>query len=202
MTSIGFIGAGNIASAVAARAVAAGIDRVVLSNSRGADSLAGLARSIGPQVEARDPGDAAEADVVFLAVPWSRIPAALGRVPSWAGRVLVDTTNPIEAPAFQPIDLGGSTSSSVVASHAPGAHVVKAFNTLSPAVLRRDPQVAGGRRVIFFSGDEERAKRAVGSLIAALGFQGIDLGGLVEGGRLHQFPGGPLPSRDLIQLSA
>jgi len=82
----------------------------------------------------------------------------------------------------------------------PGARLVKAFNTLTPGVLGSDPHEAGGRRVIVMSGDDAAAKADVGRLIDRLGFVGIDLGGLVDGGRLQQFPGGAFPTLNLIKL--
>ena len=83
---------------------------------------------------------------------------------------------------------------------APGARVIKAFNHLAPHVLSAEPRVGGGRRVLFYSGDDAEAKEVFAAFVGRLGFQGIDLGGLAAGGALHQFPGGPLPVRDLIQL--
>jgi 8-hydroxy-5-deazaflavin:NADPH oxidoreductase len=96
-------------------------------------------------------------------------------------------TNPIGPPDFQPFDLGGRSSSEVVASLVPGARLVKAFNTLPSALLGQSPQQANGRRVLFYSGDDAEAKAEVGRLIERLGLAGIDLGGLVSGGRLQQF---------------
>jgi len=74
-------------------------------------------------------------------------------------------------------------------------------NTLRAELLADDPHVAGGRRVLFFSGDDSDAKAKVAGLIDRLGFAGVDLGGLVEGGRLQQFPGGPLPTLNLVKLA-
>jgi predicted dinucleotide-binding enzyme len=81
-----------------------------------------------------------------------------------------------------------------------GARVVKAFNHLAPPLLSGDPTSEGGRRVLFYSGDDARAKEEVGSLMEKLGFFGIDLGSLAVGGRLVQFPGGPLPALNLVKF--
>jgi predicted dinucleotide-binding enzyme len=83
---------------------------------------------------------------------------------------------------------------------APGAQLVKAFNTLAPQVIAANPQQAGGRRVIFFSGDHVRAKGEVARLIARLGFAGVDIGTLADGGRLMQFPHGVLRGLNLIKV--
>ena len=103
-------------------------------------------------------------------------------------------------PGFRLAELGGSTSSEIVASLAPGARVVKAGNTLLRAVLAADPREAGGRRVLFMSGDDAAAKDEVAGMLGKVGFATIDLGDLVSGGRLQQFPGGPLPTLNLIKL--
>lgn len=200
LMSIGFIGAGAISQAILGRLVAAGRTDITISNSRGPATLATLTRRYGPGVRAGTVAEAGAADLVVLAVPWSRVPAALGQVADWAGRVLVDTTNPLEAPTYRMADLGGRTSSEIVADLAPGARVVKGFNTLPPHVLGADPHQAGGRRVIFYSGDHADAKKTFRRILEALGYAGVDLGTLAVGGLLHQFPGGPLPTLNLLQL--
>jgi predicted dinucleotide-binding enzyme len=195
-----FIGAGALAQAAAARLVAAGIEEVVLTNRRGPAVLEEAIRRLGGGVRYGTAADVADADLVVLAVPWSRVPAALEPVGDWSGKVLVDATNRLEKQVGPPDGGVPLTSSEEVAKLAPGARVVKAFNHLAPHVLSAEPRVAGGRRVLFFSGDDAEAKEVFAAFVARLGFQGIDLGGLAAGGALHQFPGGPLPVRDLIQL--
>ena len=96
-------------------------------------------------------------------------------------------------------DLRGRTSSEIVADLVPGARVVKAANTLAASDLAADPHEAGGRRVIFLSGDNTPAKATVVELFDAAGFFPIDLGDLITGGRMQQL-GGPLPSHNLIRL--
>jgi predicted dinucleotide-binding enzyme len=88
----------------------------------------------------------------------------------------------------------------VFAGLVPGARVVKAFNHLQPHLLSGDPKAEGGRRVLFYSGDDARAKADIGALIERLGFFGIDLGSLAIGGALVQFPGGPLPVHNLVKF--
>ena len=77
----------------------------------------------------------------------------------------------------------------------PGARVVKAFNHLRAEVLAGDPRADGGRRVLFYSGNDNAAKAEVAALIDRIDFVGIDLGSLAVGGKLAQFPGGPLPNQ-------
>ncbi|MGH7494032.1 MAG: NADPH-dependent F420 reductase [bacterium] len=173
---------------------------VVISNSRGAESLSALAKSLGSNVKAGSVPEVGRADVVFLAVPWNHLKQAVSAVPSWQERIVIDPTNPIVMPGFQLADLGGKTSSEVVAELVPGGKLVKAFNTLTPALLAANPREAGGQRVIFFSGNDASAKTIVAGIINKIGFAGIDLGELSGGGKLQQFPGGPLPTLNLIKL--
>jgi predicted dinucleotide-binding enzyme len=197
--TVGIIDAGNIGQAIARQMARAG-QPVILSNSRGPDSLAPIIRTLGPGITAGSVQQAAAAEIVALAVPWNHLPEALADLPPWNGRIVIDATNPVIMPGFQVADLGSRSSSETVAQMVPGARVVKAFNTLTFEVLAADPREAGGRRVIFYCGDDPSAKSEVGRLIEAAGFAGIDLGGLTIGSRLQQFPGGPLPTLNLIRL--
>jgi len=199
MSSIGIIGAGYIGRAVAAALAKHGIP-ATLANSRGPETLADIVAAIGPSIAAGSREDAAAKDIVIVAVNWSKLPTALGGLPDFAGRIVVDANNPIEAPLFKPFDLGGRASSEVFAEMVPGARVVKAFNHLQPHQLSGDPASEGGRRVLFYSGDDAAAKAEIGALIDRIGFAGIDLGSLAVGGRLVQFPGGPLPALNLVKF--
>jgi predicted dinucleotide-binding enzyme len=195
----GIIGSGAIGTAFARTLARAGIEATI-SNSRGPDSLQELVRELGPTIKAASREQAARADIVFVAVNWTKLPAALAGLPEWSGRIVIDANNPIEAPLFKPVDLKGRVSSEVVADLVPGARVVKAFNHLRAEVLAGDPKSDGGRRVLFYSGNDGAAKAEVAALIEQIGFVGIDLGSLVVGGKLAQFPGGPLPNQNLIKV--
>jgi predicted dinucleotide-binding enzyme len=197
--NIGIIGAGDIGQAFAGQAVKAGYE-VKVSNSRGPESLAGVVSQLGPRATAGTRQEAAQANVVVLAVPWSQLDAALADLPARSGRILIDATNPVVQPDFRLAELKGRTSSEIVASLAPGARVVKVANTLVSALLAADPRQAGGRRVLFMSGDDAAAKAEVSGILDKIGFATIDLGGLAIGGKLQQFPGGPLPTLNLIKL--
>jgi predicted dinucleotide-binding enzyme len=198
--SIGIIGAGNIGSAFA-RALARNAIGATIANSRGATSLAALADELSPYIKAGEISEAAAADIVLVAVPWSKLPKALVDLPNWNGRVVIDANNPIEAPLFKPAALNGRLSTEVFQDLVPGARVVKAFNHLRPDLLSGDPRAEGGSRVLFYSGDDAQAKAQVAGLIDKLGFTGIDLGPISVGGKLAQFPGGPLPSLNLVNFS-
>lgn len=199
MKTIGILGAGAIGSAFATALATKGIPAVI-ANSRGPESLRALVDKLGPTIKAGTREEAAAQDIVLVAVNWSKLPAALAGLPDFGGRIVIDANNPIEAPLFKPVDLAGRVSSAVFAERVPGARVVKAFNHLQAHLLGSDPAAEGGRRVLFFSGDDAHAKAEVGALIAQLGFFGIDLGTLEVGGRLAQFPGGPLPVLNLVKF--
>ena len=190
---VGIVGAGAIGRAFAVGFLRAG-GCCVIANSRGPGSLAALVADLGKGARAGTVAEAVAEEIVLLAVPWPAIETAIGFVPDWESRTLIDATNAVG------VDLRGRVSSEIVGELAPGARVVKAFNTLRAAWLAADPQVAGGRRVIFLSGDDMRAKAEVSRLIERMGFVGVDLGRLAEGGRLQQFPGGPLAALNLIRL--
>ncbi len=197
-TRIGIVGAGRLGQALARRAAASGV-AAVICNSRGPESLRGFAAEVGQLVTAGTLAEATDPEIVVLALPWARLPEILDAVPDWEGRIVIDAMNSIAA-SDEAADLGGRTSSEVVADGLPGAHLVKALNTLRPDRIAADPHTAGGRRVVFLAGDHERSKIVAGRLIDRLGFAPIDLGSLSSGGRLMQFPGGPLPALNLVRL--
>jgi len=138
--------------------------------------------------------------MVFVSARWPQLPAALSGLPAWNGRILIDAANPIVPPGFTKAELQGRTSGEIVASLAPGARVVKVVNTLPVALLASDPNQSGGHRVLFMSGDDPAAKAEVSGLLAKAGFAAIDVGGLAEGGKLHEVPGGLLTNLNLIKL--
>ncbi len=187
---IGFIGAGIVAQTIAKHVLPFGHE-ILLSNIRGPDSLASLVKELGPGASAGTPQQATEQDIVVLAVNWSSVQAALFTIADWKGRILVDTTNRLAG--YTPLTLGdisGRTSSEIVADLAPGAKVVKAFNSV-PMFWISDFSPSKPRTALFISGDDADAKKRVHDLIEQVGLSCIDLGSLAVGGRLQQ-PGGPI----------
>jgi 8-hydroxy-5-deazaflavin:NADPH oxidoreductase len=166
---------------------------VVIANNRGPESLTSVVSALGEGVSAVTADEAGAAGIVVIAVPWDRVPEAV-RGLNWNSQVVIDATNDWGAD-----DLNGKTSSELVADLVPGARVVKAGNTLGADVLGSDPQEAGGRRVIFVSGDDADAKSAVASLFVDAGFAAIDLGELATGGAMQQIHH-PLAGLNLIRL--
>jgi predicted dinucleotide-binding enzyme len=191
------IGSGAIGSALARQFARSNID-VLIANSRGPESLAGLVAELGPHVTPATVPNAMKADVVILAVPFTTVRDAVQGSAQWNGRIVVDATNAIDFPAFTPKDLGGRPSTAIVAEMVPGAQVVKAFNTLPAAVLASEPAQDGGRRVLFVSGNDASASADIASLIERLGFAPITLGELNQGGLLQQF-GAPLVAQNLTK---
>lgn len=191
---IGFIGAGMIGKAVSTQLAKAGHD-VLVSNSRGPESLRDTFEPLGVTVGTVD--EAVARDVVFLAVAWRNIPAALGGV-DLSGKILVDTNNPIVMPGFTRADTGGKTSSEVIADLAPGAHVVKAFNHMLFSSYDDGPMVDGSPKLLFHSSDHDDAHSVAETLISDLGYVPINLGALVAGGALHESPG-PLAGRTFVE---
>lgn len=198
----GILGAGQVGLAVARQLLTQGHE-VALSSRRGPSALAGAIAGLGPGAKAVAFDEAASAQIVFLAVPWPEAEKVLAGLPPWNGRILIDTTNPFIATApskYVQVDLGGRSSSSIVAGYAPGARVVKAFNSILMKNFEKGPVQDGGRRVLFVSGDDPPAKTEVRGLIEALGYAAVDLGNLADGGLMQQ-GGGPLAGKDLIMLA-
>ncbi len=189
---VGIIGAGRLGQAMARVATHAGRS-VVIANSRGPESLTTIVSALGEGVSAGTPGEAASAGIVVVAVPWDRVGEAVSGL-EWGGQVVIDATNDWAAD-----DLDGRTSSEIVAGIVAGARVVKAANTLRAEVLESDPGEAGGRRVIFVSGDDADAKAEVVALFQDAGFAPIDLGDLATGGAMQQIHH-PLAGVNLVQL--
>ena len=186
--TIGIIGAGNIGAAFARTLARNGV-RATIANSRGPASLETLTAELSPWISAGTIEEAARADMVLIAVPWTKLPAAFAGLPDWNGRIV-----------YKPAELNGRLSSEIVADLVPGARVVKAFNHLFAKLLEADPASEGGKRVLFYSGDDAAAKTEVAALTEKLGFFGIDLGPLAVGAKLAQFPGGPLPGLNLVNF--
>ena len=198
---IGMIGAGAVSKAVATYALGLGHE-VIFTNSSGGVRLDDIARGLGDRASAGTLNDVAEADIILLAVPWLAIEDALPASIDWTGRVLIDATNPFIAfdPKLVLADLGEKSASELVAGLVPGAHVIKAFNSVYMERFEAGPQVGDARRVLFVSGDDAGAKKTVSDLIQSFGFAVIDLGSLAAGGRMQQ-AGGPLGGPDILVAS-
>lgn len=185
MTTWGFIGSGNIGTTVAGLAVAAGHD-VVLSNSRGPETLADLVGDLGPHARAGTPAEAAEAgDVVVVTIPlrnYLQVPAGALR-----GKIVVDTMNyyPARDGNIAELDDESTTSSALLAAHLLDSKVVKGFNNIFFQHLAALPRAAGAddRSALAIAGDDNEAKKVVSELLDQIGYDTVDLGPLSEGWR-------------------
>ncbi len=198
--TIGIIGSGGIGQAFARQVLKAGFE-VIISNSRGADSLSDVVKQLGGNARAGSVEEAVTADVIFLAVQWIHLPTVVKKISNWTGKIVIDPINPVVPPDYKIAELNGRASSEVVQEMLAGAKLVKAFNTFTPQLLGSAPEQSGGKRVIFYCGDHVAAKDVIRTIIDKIGFAGVDLGTLKEGARLQQYPGGALPGLNLIQLA-
>ncbi|MGH3303130.1 MAG: NADPH-dependent F420 reductase [Streptosporangiaceae bacterium] len=196
--TVGAIGAGNVAQTIARLALAAG-HKVILSNSRGPESLAELVGRLGENASAGTVTEAARADVVLLAVGWDQVPAALHSQADWDGRIVIDATNQWHHGPGSEVDLGDQTGSEYIATLMTGARIVKAFNTVFMSVVAKSDHRSDGRLVIFLAGDDADAKATVSTFIDSLELAPVDLGELRQGGRLMQ-AGGPLIALHVIKI--
>jgi 8-hydroxy-5-deazaflavin:NADPH oxidoreductase len=189
--TIGLIGAGHVGSKVARAAIASGYD-VVISNSRGPATLAGLVSELGPQARAGTAEDAARAgDLVVVAIPLK----AIGEVPAepLVGKVVIDANNYYRRRDgnIVALDDEGLTSSELLQQRLHGAHVVKAFNHLNAHQITTDgtPPRTRNRRALAIAGDDPVGKARVAELIDGFGFDVVDAGLLAESWRIQ--PGTP-----------
>ena len=191
MTTIGFIGAGNIGQAVARLALDHGYD-VVLSNSRGPETLTDVVAGLGERATADTAeGAATRGDLVVVTVPFKAhddVPVA-----PLAGKIVIDTNNyyPQRDGHVADIDEGRTTSASMLQQHLPESRVVKAFNHITSAHLTEHALPAGreDRRALAVAGDDTEAKATVAALIDELGFDIVDVGLLADSWRIE--PGTP-----------
>jgi hypothetical protein len=213
--SIGIIGAGALGSNVARMLAKSGISATI-ANKRGPESVAGLVAELGPWIKAGTTREAASADIVIVAIRWVDLEKVLGDLPVWNGRIVIDSTNPVEfldpnspdakdpnnplaAYGIKAIDLGGKHSSQVFRIFVPGARVVKALNHFDVSLLP-EPRVSGGQRVLFYSGDDADAKAAVRKILEQTGFFPVDLGALDVGGPLASLPFGSLAATNFVKI--
>ena len=197
--SYAIIGFGEIGHALARAFARKGI-AVSVATTRDPRTFAADAAAIGPQVIPATLAEAVRADVIFLAVRFESHPEVAKALPSWKGKTIVDVTNTY---GVSPDELGGPSSSRVVAQAFTGGKLVRGFNHLVAAVLEQDPATHGGRRVVFLASDDDGAAAQIGALAETLGFAPIQLGGLSEGGLLVQTRGkswGPLIFKDLVKF--
>ena len=197
---VGFIGAGGVTGTFGRHLLAG--HAIVVSNSRGPETLADFVADLGSGAIAGTKQQAAECDVAILATHWVSVADALKGI-DWRGRILIDATNAhLELPDISLAGvtrsraaLKGRTSSEMVAEMAVGARLVKSISNI-PMAWIQDLSPNKPRTVIFTSGDDAEAKQLVIELINSIGFVAIDLGSLATGGAMHEV-GAPLSGLEL-----
>jgi hypothetical protein len=186
MSSISIIGLGNMAQALATRALEGG--NTVELIGRDAAKTGALAHTLGTGATTREIGTAPTGDIVILAVPYaSAVPIVSQYGDGLSGKVIVDISNTFAPPNFTGLlTPDGSSAAEQVAAAAPAdAHVVKAFNTTFGHVLAADSQHR--RRLdVFLAGDDAQAKQQVSSFIDSLGLRPLDVGSLAMARVLEQ----------------
>ena len=202
MKTIGLIGAGHIGSQVARLAVANGYN-VVISNSRGPETLAPLIAELGPNARAATPADAAAAgELVVVTIPlknYKTVP-----VEPLAGKVVIDTNNyyPDRDGHIAELDNESTTTAELLQAHLPKSKVVKALNHIYASQLTTDGSPAGtkNRRALVIAGDDPGAKQTVTKLLDQFGFDTVDAGPLKEGWRIQRDTPGYGPRRNAEEL--
>ena len=202
MQTIGLIGSGNIGSQLARLAVANGYN-VVISNSRGPETLKDLAAELGPRARAATPEEAARAgDIVVVTIPlknYRSVPVA-----PLEGKVVVDTNNyyPQRDGHIPELDSESTTTAELLQTHLPKSKVVKAFNHIQAAALTKEGQPSGtaNRRALVIAGDDAAAKATVARLIDQFGFDAVDAGPLKEGWRIQRDTPGYGPRRNAEEI--
>jgi predicted dinucleotide-binding enzyme len=200
--TIGLIGAGHIGSQLARLAVQHGYD-VVVSNSRGPETLSDLVRELGAHARAGAPLDAARAgDIVVVTIPLKSI-ATVPAAPL-AGKIVIDTNNyyPQRDGRIPELDREETTTAELLQRHLPDSKVVKAFNHIYAAELTTHGQPAGtpNRRALAIAGNDAEAKRLVTDLIDRFGFDVVDIGPLSESWRIQRDTPGYGPRRTAAEL--
>jgi 8-hydroxy-5-deazaflavin:NADPH oxidoreductase len=194
---VGFIGAGNVTRTIGRHLINVG-HTIVVSNSRGPETLGEFVAGPGAGARAGTKRQAAECDVVILATRWVNVPEAIAGI-DWQGRILVDATNAhmdsepdlsLAGVTRSRAALKGRTSSEIVAEMAVGARLVKSISNM-PMSWIQDFSPNKPRTVLFTSGDDAEAKQRVIELINSTGLVAFDLGSLRMGGVMHEI-GAPL----------
>lgn len=182
MTTIAFIGSGQIGSTIARLAASAGYD-VVLSNSRGPETLSELAKDLGPRARAATSAEAAAAgDLVVVSIPFK----AYLQVPvePLAGKTVIDTNNyyPQRDGQYPELDAESTNAAELLQKHLPTSHVVKCFNNIFVGHLGSlaRPSGAADRSALAIAGDDTAAKAEVTGFLDRIGYDAVDAGALAE----------------------
>jgi predicted dinucleotide-binding enzyme len=180
---ITIIGTGNMARGIGARALAGGNTVTLLGTER--QKAEALAAELSGDARAGVVGDPIAGDVVVLAVWYQSVDDVLGRYDDrFAGKTLVDITNPVDLQTFAPLTVEAGSAAQEIAAKAPGAKVVKAFNTTFAGSLVAG-EVGGQPLDVFVASDDEDAKATVRELAEGGGLRVLDAGPLARARQLE-----------------
>ena len=184
---IGIIGSGNVGGTLGKRWAHNGHQIVFSSRHPQSEEMKKLVAEAGANASAATIAETVKTnDLLLLATPWPATQDALKNAGNLAGKVLIDATNPL-LPRLAGLEIGTTTSGAEqVASWAPGARVVKAFNTVGFNIME-NPNFAKSQPVLFYCGDDADAKQSVRQLISDLGFDTQDTGPLKQARLLEPF---------------
>lgn len=180
--TIGILGAGRVGTAVGRQALKAGYD-VMVATSKPADDIALMVQIMTPGAVAVTAAEAAEADIVVIAVPLHKYrtldPALL------AGKTVIDAMNywaPVDG-EIDDFETGVRTSSEIIQTYLAGANIVKTLNHIGYHEFEVDGQKpgSGSRRALAVAGDHQDAKDLVRRFINRLGYDAVDAGPLKAG---------------------
>ena len=197
--SYAVIGFGAVGQALARAFARKGLE-VAVATRKVPDALIAQAQAIGPTVTPRSLGDALQADSVLLAFPYEQHAEVAKAAPSWRGKLVIDATNAYGTPLA---DFNGATAAGAASRLYLGARYAKGFNHIQSAKLAADPDVNGGRRVIFMAADDPDAFAPAAALAERLGYAPVSLGTFADSGPLTSARGtswSPLNFQDLVKF--
>jgi NADPH-dependent F420 reductase len=176
--TIAVIGTGEVGGALGPEFAAQGHTIVYGSRDPQRDKVQELVEKTGELASATSPAEAAaQADIVVLAVPGLMVEEITKSLGDLSGKIIIDPTNPLERRMNRLEHAVDTSNAEIIQAAAPGAYVVKAFNTLNWRTMV-DPSSAGGPVSIPLVGDNGRAKKIVAELVAGMGLEPIDVGPL------------------------
>jgi NADPH-dependent F420 reductase len=184
---IGILGSGNVGGTLGSRWAQLGHEVTFGSRNPGSPQMKELVAKAGKTARAATAAQAAAgAEVVLLASPWPATKDILDSAGDLSGKIVLDAVNPL-LPDLSGLEVGTTTSAAeYIAAWAPGALVVKAFNTIGYPVMA-DPKIGGDAAVMFYCGDDANAKSVAAKLATELGFSAVDAGGLTQARLLEPF---------------
>ena len=176
---ISIIGTGRVGSTLGPRFAAMGHEVIYGSRNPDAPRVQEVVTRTGDRARATQPQAAAQAcDLVLFAVPWEAAEVALKGLGALDGKLIIDVTNPLDVREGREIALPVPNSGAeLLQTWAPGARIVKAFNTVNYRVME-NPAIAGGPVSVPLSGDDAAAKATVATLVRGIGFDPVDVGPL------------------------